>query len=259
MKRLVVAALLVLGGCVSSQAPVGPSLTPVTHTDFSHDTLALTWQPGFCASGGGCMASQPHSHLIGLHGLWASEPHALEAQNVPVRQWWMKGCDIYDHDDTPPKLQPATENALASVVPHLKHPLHVHEYTKHARCFGYDADQFFVTSIQLRDRFESSAYGQWLAQHSGFQVKKDDLLAMFVQLTGVREDRALQFQCEPDHDGKVVLTQLWFTLDPQKLSTFPANGSYRSSPQVQDNCPATFMMPGWPLSGAQAAVTDQRP
>ena len=106
----------------------------------------------------------------------------------------------------------------------------------------------------LRDRFASSAYGQWLAQHSGFQVKKDDLLSMFVQLTGVREERALQFQCEPDHEGRVVLTQFWFTLDPKKLSVFPGNGAYLSSPQVQDNCPATFMMPGWPLPGAAVPV-----
>jgi len=184
MRRFVVAALLVLGGCVSSQAPVGPALTAVTHADFSHDTLALTWQPGFCAAGGGCLTGQPHNHLIGLHGLWASEPHALEAQAVPVQQWWIKGCDIYDHDDAPPKLQPATENALASVVPRLKHPLHVHEYTKHARCFGYDADKFFVTSMILRDRF---------AVNPKDLGPNGDLVGHLVEMTGGGADYT--FEC----------------------------------------------------------------
>lgn len=254
MKRSVLAALFLLGGCVS-QVPTGPSITPTAHTDFRHDTLALTWQPGFCATGGGCEWDQTHRISIGLHGLWASEPHALEAQGVPVQEWWSKGCDLYDHNDTPPQLLPTTVEALRGVVPHLKKPLYVHEYTKHARCFGYDADRFFITSMEMRDRFAASAFGLWLAQQSGFQVNRDDMLATFARLMNVRDSRALQVRCEPAHNGQMVLTQLWFTLDPKKLSRFPYEGAYLSSPDDQNGCPATFLVPGWTAPSA----ADQRP
>ncbi|GBD56214.1 ribonuclease T2 family protein [Gluconobacter wancherniae] len=257
MKQYLIAAFLMIAGC-ATQAPTGPSITPLEHTDFTHDTLALTWQPGFCSSGGGCLADQPRHFSIGLHGLWASEPHTLEAQNVPVVQWWSKGCDLYELNDTPPVLRQATRDALAGVVPHLKKPLYVHEYTKHARCFGYDADSFFVTSMALRDRFASSGFGIWLTRQEGFQVRKDQFLSTFATMTGADAPRALQLRCETSANGQTVLSQLWFTLDPKKLSAFPAKESYLPSPHDQNGCPAVFLVPGWDqVSSGSAAV--QRP
>lgn len=243
MRRLLV-ALLLLGGC-ASHTPVSGPLVARTHSDFRHDTFALTWQPGFCSTGSGCQSDQTHRLLIGLHGLWASEPYTLEAKSVPVQEWWAKGCDLYGTDNTPPKLLPTTTEALRGVVPHLATPLYVHEYTKHARCFSYDPDRYFVTAMEMHDRFVASAFGQWLTQRAGSDVSREEMLATFVALMHVPEDRALQLRCESDHSGRTVLTQLWFTLDPKNLKRFPDNGAYLSSPNDQNGCPATFFVPGW--------------
>ncbi|EHH69421.1 ribonuclease T2 family protein [Gluconobacter morbifer] len=260
MMRLALLGLCgVLAGC-AGPSPRGPTLTPTAHTDFAHDTLALTWQPGFCATGSGCLPDQPHNLSIGLHGLWASEPHALEAKNIPVQTWWRQGCDLYDHDDQPPVLQSVTQAGIAAVMPHLKSPLHVHEYTKHARCFGYPADRFFVTSMQLRSRLAASGFGLWLAQQAGFQVRREDILSTFAQMTGATQPRALQLRCEPDAATKQpVLTQLWFTLDPARLNSFPAGTSYLPSPDDQNGCPASFLVPGWPLQAVVGTQAVQRP
>ncbi len=102
--------------CAQADSP----LSPRQHGDFGHYTLALTWQPGFCA-GGRCAADQNHNVHIGLHGLWASRPHDLIARNVPAPKWWSRGCDFYHHSDAALQLDGATVRNLERVMPQL-HP-----------------------------------------------------------------------------------------------------------------------------------------
>ncbi|WP_068170534.1 ribonuclease T2 family protein [Neokomagataea thailandica] len=251
MKWFVYAALLFLAGCVGQNTvPKEASLTPHEHGDFRHDTLALTWQPGFCLPdkpGHNCLADQPRTPLIGLHGLWASEPSSLEAQGIPVQKWWMQGCGLLGEADGALTLRPETAADLAAVMPHFEHPLVVHEYTKHVQCFGYPADDFFVTAMSLRTRFEASAVGRYVTSLAGSKVQRDDVLAQIQRLSGVTAERGLQFQCSKRADGTAVLSQIWMTLNPQKLDAFPQSGSFMSSPFDQNSCPASFIVPSWSM------------
>lgn len=251
MKRLVCAALLFLAGCAGHvSTPQGASLTPQTHADFRHDTLALTWQPGFCLPdkpGHNCLADQPRDPLIGLHGLWASEPFSLEAQGVPVQKWWMQGCALLGAADAELDVRPETAQALSAVMPHFQHPLVTHEYTKHVQCFGYPADDFFVSAMTLRSRFAASPFGHYLTALAGTRVQRDDVLAQFQHLSGVTAERGLQFQCGKRADGTAVLSQIWMTLDPHKLDAFPQPEAFMSSPFDQNSCPASFLVPSWAM------------
>ncbi|GAJ28733.1 ribonuclease T2 family protein [Acidomonas methanolica] len=245
-------ALVLLAGCATvAPRPETAPFAPARHGDFDHDTLALTWQPGFCSTSEGCEADQPHAPLIGLHGLWASEPHALEGQGVPVQEWWRKGCPLLeDAPDAAPVLEPPVAEKLSAVVPHTAQPLVPHEWNKHAACFGYAATPFFAKALALRDRFAQSAPGLWLVAHQGRVVSHEAMIASFEASTfgsvGARPvERALQTQCRYDRKGRVVLTQIWFTLSPKHLDDFPAAASYVSSPEAQDNCPAQFLIPHW--------------
>jgi len=188
---------------------------------------------------------QPHEPEIGLHGLWASETHDLEARDVPVTEWWKQGCGLYGSDDTPPVLSTPVRAGLDRVVPHLRHPLVVHEYAKHVRCFGYDPDRFFRTAMILRDRFSVAPIGQYLRSRAGLVVTHDEVLRFFALSTGATAERALQLQCGYDREGRAVLEQMWLTLRPDRLGAFPAAGAYAASPQVQDNCPAAFLVRAW--------------
>ncbi|AQS87236.1 ribonuclease I [Neoasaia chiangmaiensis NBRC 101099] len=245
MLRYVFGVLILLAGC-ATQAPQGPALHPTAHADFHHDTLALTWQPGFCAVGSGCLPDQPRIPLIGLHGLWASEPGTLEARNIPVQAWWRDGCSLLEQEqDVTPILDAPLQNQLATIVPHTTHPLVPHEFNKHARCFGYQPGPFFATAAALRLKFAQSAIGAWLSARAGTMVSHAAMLSFFDQATGNVTPRALQLQCSRDHQGHVVLTQMWFTLRPDRLDVFPKAAAYIASPEPQDNCPAQFLLRRW--------------
>ncbi|MDR6182306.1 ribonuclease T2 family protein [Asaia bogorensis] len=234
-----------LGGCSTGPAPWPTALTPTRHADFDHNTLALTWQPGFCTVGKGCSADQPRQPLIGLHGLWASEPHSLEAQNIPVEHWWRDGCSLLEPDAQAPVLDNAMSATLSQIMPHTQPSLITHEWVKHGACFGYSAGPFFAKASALRERFAQSPMGTYLAERAGLRVRHDDLMAFFTTASQTTLPRALQLRCETDHEGRIVLTQLWFTLAPGKMHLFPAAGSYLASPQNQDNCPAEFWVKRW--------------
>ncbi|MDT8872142.1 hypothetical protein RAA17_15620 [Komagataeibacter rhaeticus] len=108
-------AVCLMAGCAHTPPAARTdalSIPVVQHGDFGHYTLALTWQPGFCTDQHGttCQPDQPHTPLVGLHGLWASRPADLVRDGLPVTLWWIKGCDIYQHDDTPPQLSPRWQN-----------------------------------------------------------------------------------------------------------------------------------------------------
>jgi len=237
-------SFLFLAGCVGPE-PAPSKLVPQTHGDFDHNTLALTWQPGFCSAGSGCTAEQSHLSLVGLHGLWASEPHSLEARNIPVERWWREGCGLFTPEAAPPVLDNAMLTTLGEIMPHTSPSLIDHEWVKHGVCFGYDPRLFFAKASALHRRFTRSPMMQFLAERAGTTVAHDEILSFFRSATGAVPPRALQLRCETDHEGRIVLTQLWFTLRPDRMNEFPGAGSYLDSPQRQDNCPARFWLKRW--------------
>ena len=229
----------------AAAAPAAP-LIPPQHRDFGHYTFALTWQPGFCSTDGGCLRNQPRDVLIGLHGLWASRPRSLIERHISAPQWWRHGCDYYHHSDRGPRLPAAMLARLNQDMPHLRHPLLKHEYDKHVQCFGFDAATFFETELGMRRRVLDSAFGRYLTVTAqGHEVRHEDVIAAFMRAFGTRQSAALQLRCGRNRRGQVVLTQLWFTLHTDSTSRFPRDHSLMNAPIAQDNCPERFRVPRW--------------
>ena len=248
--------LLALAGCaqhslpITSEAPDHLAIQAPRHGDFKHYTLALTWQPGFCLLHGQntCKSDQPQTPLIGLHGLWASRPSDLIKNHQDVTIWWKKGCSIYADAapmPTVPALSSGLSTRLSSVVAHLPSDLVAHEYAKHASCFGMNAEQFFTVAATLRDRFAALPASTQITAKAGQVISKSELQTLIQTDTGPLPEKGLQFQCNKDSTGRMVLAQLWFTLKPEKLGEFPHASSFISSPWEQDNCPTHFLLPNW--------------
>lgn len=238
-------AALALGALTAGAACAAPLLAR-RHSDFAHYTFALTWQPGFCSTDGGCLPYQPHDVLIGLHGLWASRPRSLIDRSISAPQWWSHGCDFYHHSDKAPQLSPAMLARLHRVMPHLKDSLLRHEYDKHVQCFGFDAGTFFATELQMRRRVVDSAFGRYLVMTAlGHVVRHTDLTDAFMRAFGTDQSSALQLRCGHNDRGQVVLTQLWITIHADALPRFPHDGALMNAPIAQDDCPARFRVPGW--------------
>ena len=236
---------LVLGLLILAEAHA-LQLEPARHVDFAHYTFALTWQPGFCSTAGGCMDDQPHDVLIGLHGLWASRPRSLIERGISATQWWSHGCDYYHQSDLTPQLSRATLTRLRHVMPHLQDSLLRHEYDKHVQCFGFDPQAFFDTELRMRSQVLDSAFGRYLIVTArGHSVRHGDVLRAFMRAFRTNQASALQLRCEREDGGEVVLTQLWITVRSDALSRFPRQGALMNSPIAQDNCPAGFRVPGW--------------
>jgi ribonuclease I (enterobacter ribonuclease) len=225
-------------GLVAAAGTRAAPLKPPLHADFGHYTFALTWQPGFCSTDGGCLSDQPHGVLIGLHGLWPSRPQSLIDRGVSAPQWWSHGCDYYHHSNLAPRLSPAMVTRLNRVMPHLRDSLLTHEYDKHIQCFGFDAPVFFETELRMRGRVRASTFGRYLVSTAqGHQVRHADVILAFMQAFDTHQLPALQLRCGRNHDGQVVLTQLWFTLHSDSTSRFPRDHSPRKpGRELQEQC-----------------------
>ena len=230
---------------IAALAVIAATLRAPLHGDFSHYTFALTWQPGICATGGGCLPGQPRSSLIGLHGLWASRPRALIERGVTDPQWWRKGCDYYAHSSAAPALGNALRRRLDEVMPHFEHSLLTHEYDKHVRCFGFDPTAFFSTELAMRARVAANAFGKYLVASSGHIVAQKAVVARFDSAFSTHASASLQLQCERDDAGRTVLTQFWITIKTSELGEFPRGVSLMNAPTSQDTCPAYFLVPAW--------------
>lgn len=236
---------LMLGLLATARARAVPPRA-LRHADCAHYTFALTWQPGFCGTDGGCRRDQPRDVLIGLHGLWASRPRSLIDQGISAPRWWQRGCDFYHHSARAPRLSPTTLWRLQRVMPHLRDDLLRHEYDKHVQCFGFDPQTFFDTELLMRQQIVDSAFGRYLtATARGHVVRHTDVNDAFVHAFGTDQTAALQLRCERNRRGEVVLTQLWITLHTDAISRFPRDGALMNAPIAQDNCPARFRVPDW--------------
>ncbi len=241
--RLSACCLLMLAWSGAARAAV-PPLNPAMHDDFDHYTLALTWQPGFCADGS-CLDDTPRTPLIGLHGLWASLPRSLSDRGIVDRQWWGRGCDYFHRSRAYPSLPVGVRRALDATMPHTRGNLLRHEFDKHVQCMGYDTTGFFQTELAMRDAVAATPFATELAAHAGQSVSRDAVLAAFARSFRIDRPRALQLQCHNERSGQAVLAQLWITVRSDLLADFPAPSSLMDSPVPQDNCPASFTVPAW--------------
>ncbi len=241
MKRATVVFLVV----ALVPAIAGATLKPAAHGDFGHYTFALTWQPGICGTGGGCLRDQPHAPWIGLHGLWASRPRALIESGVTDREWWSRGCDYYRHDSSAPPISSGLRRALDAVMPHFRDSLLTHEYDKHVACFGFNATTFFSTELAMRRAVVASAFGRYLVSQAGRNVSHAAVSSQFVSAFSTDKRTSVQLRCERNAAGQTVLTQFWITIRTGEVDRFPSASSLMNALTDQDTCPPVFLVPAW--------------
>jgi ribonuclease I len=220
-------------------------LAPAAHGDFDHYTFALTWQPGICQTDEGCVASQAHDPLIGVHGLWAALPSDLSSQGVVDRQWWSRGCDYYHHSSDAPPLSSDLHAKIEAVMPQFEHDLLTHEYDKHVQCFGFDPSVFFAAELTMRTAVATSPFGAYLVAQAGKDVDHDAVVASFERAFSTPHGTALQLQCGKNAAGALVFTQFWMTIPTAQLAAFPAPAAFMDTPTNQDTCPQRFRIPAW--------------
>jgi ribonuclease I len=256
MRKLAGAILCAVVFASSSAEAAEPvQLIPATNGKFGHYTFALTWQPGICSvyddpqsaaeNAAICLPDQPHSPLIGLHGLWASLPQSLIRENVPEQQWWSRGCDFYYHSAEAPELSADLESKLAAVMPHFRTSLLTHEYDKHVQCFGFDPTLFFTTELAMRQSIVDASFGHYLVGQAGQTVAHVAVVTAFETSFNTTDARSLQLQCGRDTSGRQILRQFSITIRADGLSQFPEATSLTDTPIDQDTCPATFLIPAW--------------
>ena len=97
----------------------------------------------------------------------------------------------------------------------------------------------------MRDAVAFGPFGTWLRGEAGHAVRHADAVGEFTRDFHTPLLGAVQFRCDHDWAGRVVLTQLWITLRPERLAEFPEPATLLDAPIPQGNCPAEFAVPGW--------------
>lgn len=226
---------------------------------FGHYTFALLWVPGACLvhddlAGSHCAGrkpDEPRSRQWSLHGLWASIPEGLQAQQMQPPTWWRYGCYWYQHGHATPEgwcrnpplsLAPAVHARLWTAMPGTSVCLERHEFFKHAACFGYQPDRFFTRALDMLDAVNRSPFTAWVRAHRGQAVRRSALLSVYRRSFGLDSDASIELRCEARSGRRQedVLVQAWLTVDAQRVAEFPASASFM--PGRHGNCPTRIFI-----------------
>ena len=226
---------------------------------FAEYTYALIWEPGACLTrdalaGPDCATRTPRdvrSRQFSLHGLWASTPAELQAQQMPDPVWWRYGCYWYRPGHAIPAgfcsnaaldLPAALQARLWRAMPAAQRCLDRHEYFKHAQCFGFRPAPFFGRALDMLDAVNASAFTAWIRAHAGQTVSRGAVRAAFRRGFGPDSRHALELRCgrRPGAAQADVLVQAWMTVRAGRLARFPAPDSFGHG--RRGNCPARIFI-----------------
>jgi ribonuclease T2 len=152
--------------------------------------IALSWQPGFCETYG-YEAGKPEcrklsdnsysaSHLV-LHGLWPNQ------ENCGDHYGFCTTVQKSNHCDYPPlNLSEEVANALKMLMPSYAFGscLERHEWNKHGSCQFLSMDDYFALATRLTKEVDQTALGNYLHEHRGQRVTRQQLQAMVSQSFG---------------------------------------------------------------------------
>ncbi len=207
--------------------------------DFSHYTLALAWQPGFCKLSQSCQMPLNSDGALGLLGLWPSLPASLQEQGVNDESWRLKSCFYFSHSVDDPQLSEEVRARLARAIPKLlDDDLISSVFVKHAQCFGFAGNDYFAKALQLRQSVLDSAFGSYLNSKQGSMVDPAAVRLAFTQAFGAAIGAALSLRCQRDAQQRNVLTSLEIQISAQRLNAFPAEASlwHPDGAEASDTC-----------------------
>ncbi|ASQ44748.1 ribonuclease T2 family protein [Legionella clemsonensis] len=146
--------------------------------------LALSWQPGFCQTYG-YEAGKPEcfklpadsyqaTHLV-LHGLWPN-------QQICGESYGFCGVEAKKHHCDYPAISLSKEVSqdLQQFMPSYAAGscLERHEWNKHGSCQVLSSDAYFALAIRLNREANQTSLGQFLHEHVGETVKREQLRTM---------------------------------------------------------------------------------
>ena len=211
-------------------------------------TLALTWQPTFCAGKADraeCKELGDAQSPLVLHGLWPSwdvnrdgrkdgdDAYCLDAG--PARDSVMR-ADKGDGgwSDLPEvALSKAMKADLPAVMPGALSHLDRHEWWKHGTCSGLKPDDYFAAAILLTRQMQLGAFGKFLVTHQGQSVALKELLDVFDREFGKGSARALKVTCDKAEDGTASLSEIQIRLQRNRI----ADGLLASTLDTSDRAP----------------------
>jgi ribonuclease T2 len=197
-------------------------------------TLALSWEPGFCATAPKAVECLNRNDLgLVLHGLWpeggdggscaAADRGANEART------WCQLPELYLSAETKTLLRRAMPGAVAC--------LDRHEWLRHGSCSGMSPEDYFRAAANLVVRANGLAVAQLLRERKGQTVTVRDLRQALAKDMGVDAPAVLRTICAT-RQGRAHLVELRLSLSGEGLRLFPKPESLaRSGKHGGERCP----------------------
>jgi ribonuclease T2 len=212
--------------------------------------LALSWQPGFCASEAGTDKAEcagRNDAALTLHGLWpnadrngdghldADDDYCLGADRARLM-----ALDRRDWRQLPPvSLSADLRRRLGDVMPGVVSQLERHQWVKHGSCSGLGAERYFAAAATLSETVRESQFAETIQAQAGQDVSRRDLLQAFADDFGKGAERALQLLCRRDGD-RATLTEIRLRLISTAIAAPLSRSSFDTSRVAKGNCPARF-------------------
>ena len=181
-------------------------------------TLALSWQPGFCATNpraADCLP--PVEARLTLHGLWPERgafcDRNAEQQRIDESKRW---CRLAQ-----PDVSPTTAAALARVMPGTSACLDRHEWTVHGVCSSLPADTYFAAAVRLVDRTDGLAFAKLLKANAGGTITVAAVRASIAADFGADAGGAVQAICA-QRQGVLHMVEIRLSLAPDGIASFPS-------------------------------------
>ena len=229
-------SLLITGG------PSGGIGDPLTPGDLAPDSielvLAVSWQPGFCATAGQgkreCATQTPDrfdATHFSLHGLWPDDLDDKQIFPCYCDRGAPIGCRRSQERDSDIELSDAVFERLEVVMPGVQSGLHLHEWPKHGSCYednksgpdaGADPDEYFTESIAVLEALNASAVRTLFAANIGETLSREEIETAFDQAFGQGASERVLIRCKKA-DNEYLITELWISLkgdisEPTSLS-----------------------------------------
>ena len=182
-------------------------------------TLAVTWQPGFCAANARSpqCATDTAPRLV-LHGLWTEgmgDEFCGVGQDVRAQDSQRQWCAL-----PAPSVTPATAATLKRSMPGTVDCLERHEWIKHGTCSGMNADTYFGIAAKLADKVNRLETARLLQARAGGAVSLAELDAAIARDLGPDGVKAVLPVCAKRGEN-VHFVELRISLDAKKYRACP--------------------------------------
>ncbi|WP_299998547.1 ribonuclease I [uncultured Cedecea sp.] len=246
-----------------SKTALAEPLEAKRYADFSHYTLALSWQTDACQSqykrykkDAKICKKQKKSHdkhaYLTVHGLWPSLPTSIAALGVDEKRWMHYGCATRPLPDLPEVNTSNKCNApitgislevaskLADLMPAAGGDscLERYEYAKHGACFGFNSNDYFDTMVRLSYEVKQQQLGEFIQKHYGEVITREAFNQAVKESWGDNAIKAIKLNC---HGNPAYLTDIHITLRADKIN-LPLHSASFAEQKYLGNCGNSFRL-----------------